>query len=185
MDKAEKQAELEFLNGHFTKAQIAFCSDYRGLTVAQVTKLRKELRKAGAEACVVKNTLGRLSATKTLTPNAKSAAELEKFTKVLKGPSMVVFSNSDPVAPAKVLTDFAKGHDKLKIKGAYFEGAFMDTAGVQALSKMPGRTELLSMLLRVISAPATQIVRLLNAPGTQVTRVIDAHRQNLEKKEAK
>ncbi len=182
MERAEKQAEVEYLSGCFSKAPIAFCGDYRGLTVAQVTKLRKDLRKAGAHACVVKNTLGRISAQKALTPMAKSAAEVEKFVGMFKGPSMVVFSGEDPVAPAKVLADFVKTNDKLKVKGAYFEGAFVDAAGVLALSKMPGKKEVLSMLLRVISAPATQIVRLLSAPATQTVRVLDGHRQNIEKK---
>lgn len=182
MDKAEKQAELDRLSGAFTKAQITFCGDFRGLTVAQVTKLRKELRKTGASACVVKNTLGRISAKKALAAKAKTPSAVEKFVATLKGPSMVVFADADPVAPAKVLSEFAKSNDKLKVRGAYFEGAFVDAGGVQALSQMPGRAELLSMLLRVISAPATQLVRLLSAPATQTVRVIDAHRQNLEKK---
>jgi large subunit ribosomal protein L10 len=183
MERAEKDAEIEFLTDSFSKAQICLCGDYRGLTVAQVTKLRKELRKSGAHAHVVKNTLGKLSAEK-VHKGKISDAELSKFTDVLAGPSFVIFSDEDPVGPAKALAEFAKGNEKFKIKGALFEGSFVDPSGVEALSKMPGRTELLASLLRVINGPATQLARLLQAPGAQVTRVIEAQRQNLEKKAA-
>ena len=185
MNKAEKLAEVEFLVGCLTKAQIAFCCDYRGLTVGQVTKLRKDLRKAGANAAVVKNTLGRLSAKKVYEAGSKEA-ELAKFIGTLKGPSMLIFSDEDPVAPSKAISQFlaVKGNEKFTVKGAWFEGTFVDAAGVEALSKMPGRAETLSMLLRVINAPATQLVRTIQEPGAQLVRLIEAHRQNLEKKAA-
>ncbi len=184
MERAEKHAEVEFLTECCTKAQIAFCCDPRGLTVGQVTKLRKDLRKAGAKAKVVKNTLGRLAIKKAYA--AGKEAELTKFLGVMKGPSLLVFSDEDPVGPAKAISAFAgtKGHEKFSVKGAWFEGSFVDAAGVEALSKMPGRAETLAMLLRVINAPATQMVRLIQEPGAQLVRLIEAHRQNLEKKAA-
>ena len=180
MDRAEKAAEIEYLTGCFSKSQITFCCDSRGLTVGQVTTLRKELRKSGAYASLVKNTLGRISASKVHKGKVKDV-ELEKFDDTLVGPSFVVFSNDDPVAPAKALAQFAKGNEKFKIKGALFEGAFVDPSGVEALSKMPGRAEILAGLLRIINGPATQLVRLLQAPGTQTVRVLDAQKQKLEK----
>jgi large subunit ribosomal protein L10 len=181
MEKAQKVAAVEELTANFTQAQIAICGDYRGLTVAQMTKLRKELKKAGATSVVVRNTLGRISAKNA--NSSASSSELERFVQTLKGPSFVIFSKDDPIAPTKALAAFLKekNNEKFKVKGAWFEGAYVDAAGVDALSKMPGRAEVMASLLRVILAPATQLVRLINEPGSQVVRVIDAQRQNLEK----
>ncbi len=182
MNRAEKQEQVEFLKSCYQKAQIALCGDYLGLTVAQMTKLRRELRTAGAHAMVVRNTLARLSAKDVL--KAKKAEEFDKFLATLKGPSLVIFSESDPVAPAKVIAKFVKDNDKLKIKGAWFESAFLDAKAVDSLSKMPGKAETLAMLLRVIMAPATQLARIIQAPGEQVVRVIEARRKQLEEKAA-
>ena len=182
MDRAERQAEVEYLAGCFTKSQIVLCADYRGLTVGQVTGLRKELKKSGATAQVVKNKLGHLSLKKAKAGNTKDA-EIEKFRSVLKGPSLVIFAD-DPVGPAKALAQFKKANEIFTIKGALFEGAFIDPAGVDVLSKMPGRAETLAGLLRLINGPATQLARLLSAPSGQVVRVLEAQRQNLEKKAA-
>ena len=182
MNRAEKQEEVEFLKECYQKSQIALCGDYRGLTVAQMSKLRRELRTAGAKAFVVRNTLARLSAKDVL--KAKKAEEFEKFLATIKGPSLVIFAEADPVAPAKVLAKFMKDNDKLKMKGAWFESSFLDASGVDSLSKMPGKAETLASLLRVIMAPATQLARIIQAPGEQVVRVIEAHRKNLESKAA-
>jgi large subunit ribosomal protein L10 len=180
MDRAEKKAEIESLNDHMSRSQIAICADARGLTVAEVTELRKNLRKAGSFAKVVKNTLARLAVDKAYA--SAEAAELEKFKKLLEGPSMMVFSYKDPVAPSKALTDFAKTHDKLKVKGGFIDGECVDESGVKTLSNMPGKEELLGKLLALINAPATQLVRLMQAPGTQMVRVLDAQREKIEKK---
>ena len=179
MDRAQKQVELEAIGAAFANAQVALCADYRGLTVAQVTKLRKELRKNGARGKVVKNTLARLAADKAY--KDVDSAQRQKFMELFHGPSLVIYSDTDPVAPAKVLVAFAKDNEKLQIKGGWVDGQFIDKAGATALSKMPGREETLAKLLALIAAPATQLVRLLGTPGTQVTRVIDAQRQKLEK----
>lgn len=180
MERAEKGEVIDSLKASFSKAQIALCADYRGLTVQEVTVLRRELKKTGAYAKVVKNTLARIA----LKKGENSGGAFEQFVSTFHGPSFVIFSDNDPVGPAKVIEQFCKGKDKFKVKGAWLDGQFVDAAGVDALSKMPGKAEVLSMLLRVISAPATQIVRLLQAPSEQVVRVIDAQRQNIEKKAA-
>lgn len=184
MDRQEKQAEVEFLDKALASAQVALCADFRGLTVSEVTELRKQLRKSGARARVVKNTLVRLAAAKALKAVGASESELNKFVALFDGPNFVVYSDTDPIAPAKVISGFAKDHQNLKIKGGWVDGSFVDQAGVDTLSKMPGREETLARLLALISAPATQLVRLLAEPGTQVVRVIDAQRANLEKKGA-
>lgn len=180
MDRAEKQVEIENIGASFVGAQVALCADYRGLTVAEITALRKELRKNGARGKVVKNTLARLAAEKAY--KDADAEHLKKFMQLFEGPSLVIYSETDPVAPAKVVYAFAKDHQNLKIKGGWIDGQFIDVAGAESLSKMPGREETLAKLLALIAAPATQLVRLLAAPATQVVRVVDAHRGNLEKK---
>lgn len=182
MDRVEKQQEIELLDGLFAKSQITICADYRGLTVAQVTELRKNLRKNDCFGKVVKNTLAKISIERSF--KEAKAAELEKFSNLLEGPSLMVFSYSDPVAPSKILSEFAKSNDKLKIKGGWLDGSFVDAPGVDMLAKLPGKQETLGKLLGLLAAPATQLVRLLQAPSTQIVRVIDAHRENLEKKAA-
>jgi large subunit ribosomal protein L10 len=178
MDRAEKQAELDLLIGKFTKSQVAVCADYRGLTVAKITELRRELRKAGSEGRVVRNTLARLASTKVAT-NAKPG-ELEKFLGSIVGPTLVITCDSDPIAPTKVLAKFAKANaDKFRVKGCWLDGAYVDAAGVDSLSNMPGREETFAMLLALINEPATRLVRLMSEPSAQVVRSIEAYRKKL------
>lgn len=178
MERAEKAVEVEFINKALSKAEIALCVDFRGLTVLQATSLRRQLHEAGAEARVVKNTLSRLAVKEAF--KAAEQAELERFLKIFEGPTMLVYSDKDPVSPSKVLAKFAKTNDKLQIKGAWLEGAFVDVNGVGDLSNMPGKEELLAKLLNLMLAPATYLVRLMQAPGTQIVRVLEAQRAKLE-----
>ena len=180
MERAEKQAEIEYLVECFSKAQVALCADYRGLTVAEVTELRRELNKTGCIGRVVKNTLARISAQKVY--DKANQEELNKFLALLEGPSFVVTNPTDPVAPAKVITKFVKDKNKMAIKGGWLDGAFLDSKGVESLSQMPGKEQTLGKLLGLLAAPATQLVRLFQAPASQLARVIEAHRANLEKK---
>lgn len=175
MDRAQKQTEIENLSQRISKAQLALCADYRGLTVGQITTLRRNLKGAGASAQVVKNKLARRSVDKALT-----GSEKELFLNVFKGPSFVVFADSDPVAPTKVLADFAKQNEKFEIKGAWVDGKLLDLEKVQMLSKMPGKQELLAQLLSLINTPATRLVGLLQAPGSQMVRLLEAQRKKLE-----
>jgi large subunit ribosomal protein L10 len=184
MNRQEKEVEVAKLGKALGSAQAALCADYRGLTVLEITDLRKQLRKAGSRGVVVRNSLARIAAGKALKETGASEAEVKKFVDMFHGPALIAYSDSDPVAPAKVISGFAKDHQNLKIKGGWVDGTYLDEAGVDTLSKMPGREETLARLLRLIATPATQLVRLIAAPATQVVRVIDAHRTNLEKKGA-
>jgi large subunit ribosomal protein L10 len=175
MDRAQKQVEIDNLSQRFAKAQLALCADYRGITVGEVTVLRRNLRKAGATARVVKNKLAKRSVDATLSGSDKST-----FLDVFKGPTFVVISDSDPVGPAKVIAEFAKQNSKFTIKGAWVDGGFLDAARVEALSKMPGKQELLAQLLSLINTPATRLVGLLQAPGAQVVRLLEAQRKKIE-----
>ncbi|EJW18308.1 50S ribosomal protein L10 [Paenibacillus alvei] len=119
-------------------------ADYRGLSVAQVTELRKQLREAGIEFQVLKNTLVR---------RATAEAELSELDEVLSGPTAIAFSREDAVAPAKILNDFAKKNEALEIKGGVVEGRVVDVDQIKALAALPSREGLLSMLLSVLQAP--------------------------------
>lgn len=179
MDKADKEVALSALVGSFTKAQIAVCADPRGLTVAKITELRRELRKVGASGKVVRNTLARIAVKQVEGGKGSREQEIEKFLGTIVGPTLVVTSDSDPIGPTKVLVKFAKANDKFRVKGCWLDGAYVDAAGVDSLSNMPGREETFAMLLSLISAPATRLVRLLSEPGAQVARVVEANRKKL------
>jgi large subunit ribosomal protein L10 len=179
MEKAEKQVELDLLVGKFTKSQVTVCADYRGMTVAKMTALRSELRKVGSEGRVVRNTLARLAVNKVIGEGA-SKDQVAKFLDAIVGPTLVVTCDNDPIAPTKVLVKFAKENaEKFRVKGCWLDGAYVDAAGVDSLSKMPGREETFAMLLSLINEPATRLVRLLSEPSAQVVRSIEAYRKKL------
>lgn len=178
MDKAEKIQEVESLSNAFSSSIVALCADYRGLTVEQITNLRAGLKEQGAYGQVVKNTLAKISVNKA--HHEADEEEVQKFAATFSGPSLVIFSESDPVSPAKVLAKYAKEYQALEIKGGFFEGKYLDVTEVENLSSMPSKEELYAKLLSILSAPATKVVQLLQAPATQLTRVIDAQRAKLE-----
>jgi large subunit ribosomal protein L10 len=140
-EKARAVAEVtEKLKGY----SCTIVTDYRGLTVAQVTELRKALREAGVEFQVLKNTLAR---------RATANAQLTDLDAHLTGPTAIAFSKDDVVAPAKILTEFAKKNEALKVKAGVVEGRIVDLKQIQALANLPSREGLLSMLLSVLQAP--------------------------------
>ncbi|MBP3966738.1 MULTISPECIES: 50S ribosomal protein L10 [Paenibacillus] len=130
-----------------TKLRESSCTvvaDYRGLNVKQVTELRKQLREANIEFQVLKNSLVR---------RATAQAELSELDAVLAGPTAIAFSKEDAVAPAKILADFAKKNDALKLKGGVVEGQVFNAEEIKALADLPSKEGLLSMLLSVLQAP--------------------------------
>lgn len=132
--------------------------DYRGLTVGQVTELRKQLREAGIEFKVYKNTLTRRAA------EATGIAGLEE---VLTGPNAIAFSEEDAIAPAKILNSFAKENDALEIKAGVLEGNVVTVEEVKALAELPSREGLLSMLLSVLQAPMRNFALATKAVADQ------------------
>lgn len=180
MERSDKESELMLLEKCFSEAQIAVCAEYRGLSVAQMTNLRKQLRDGGSLGRVSRNTLAKLSAEKAYA-NA-DAAELRKFLDLFEGPNIFIFSSADPVSPTKIITTFKKEkeNEKLKIKGAWMDGTFVDESGVEALSKMPGKQELFAKLLATINAPAQQVMSVIQASGGQLVRALEAVRKQKE-----
>lgn len=129
-------------------------ADYRGLNVSQVTELRKQLREAGVEFQVLKNSLVR---------RATAAAELSELDEVLTGPTAIAFSREDAVAPAKILNDFAKKNEALEIKGGVVEGRVVGVEQIKELAALPSREGLLSMLLSVLQAPVRNFALAVKA----------------------
>lgn len=132
--------------------------DYRGLTVAEATELRKQLREAGIEFKVYKN---------SLTRRAAEQAEVADLNAHLTGPNAIAFSNEDVVAPAKVLNDFAKKHEALEIKAGVIEGKLVSVEDVKAIAELPSREGLLSMLLSVLQAPIRNLALAAKAVAEQ------------------
>lgn len=132
--------------------------DYRGLTVAQVTELRKQLRAAGVDFKVYKN---------SMTRRAAEAAGLTGLNDALTGPNAIAFSTEDVVAPAKILNDFAKKNEALEIKAGVIEGNVATVEEVKALAELPSREGLLSMLLSVLQAPIRNLALAAKAVADQ------------------
>lgn len=132
--------------------------DYRGLTVSQVTELRKQLREAGVDFKVYKNSMAR---------RATEVAGLGGLNEHLTGPNAIAFSNEDVVAPAKILNEFAKKNEALEIKAGVIEGAIASVDDVKALADLPSREGLLSMLLSVLQAPVRNFALATKAVAEQ------------------
>ena len=160
MSKAieNKQVQVQEITEKFQGAASVVVVDYRGLNVAQVTELRKQLREAGVEFKVYKN---------TLTRRAAEAAGLEGINEVLVGPNAIAFSNEDVVAPAKIIYEFAKKNEALEIKAGIIEGTISSVEDVKALAELPSREGLLSMLLSVLQAPVRNFALATKAVAEQ------------------
>ena len=135
-------------------AQAGVLADYRGLTVAQDTELRKQLREAGVEYTIVKNTLTRLAA------NEVGLSDLDS---ILHGPTALATSTTDVVAPAKVLVEFAKKNEQLEIKAGFVDGKVIDANEVKVYASIPSKEVLIAKMLGSLQAPIGSLVRTLDA----------------------
>ncbi|GAX00894.1 50S ribosomal protein L10 [Secundilactobacillus silagei] len=151
---AIKAKEVDAVTERFNNAQTAIVVDYRGLTVAEVTDLRKQLREAGVSMSVIKN--------KILTRAAEKAGYAE-LNDTFAGPTAVAFSDEDAIAPAKVLKKFADEHDSLNLKGGMVEGKIASIDEINTYATMPSREDLLSMLASALSDPMRKIARAVKA----------------------
>jgi large subunit ribosomal protein L10 len=171
MNQAEKNVVIESLAERFGKAPLVALSQYRGLSVAQLTELRGELRKVEGELLVAKN---------TLTWRAVMDTPNKVIEPLLSGPNVFAFGYGDPVAFAKVIDGYAVKNEAFEVKGAVMEGVLLDKKQLATLATMPGRDELRAKLLALFMTPATMLVRVLNAPAQQFAQVLDARRRDLE-----
>ncbi|MFC4736703.1 50S ribosomal protein L10 [Bacillus daqingensis] len=140
----QKQSIVEEIAGKLKESQSTIVVDYRGLDVAEVTELRQQLREAGIDFKVYKNTMVR---------RATEQTELTGIDEQLAGPTAIAFGYDDVVAPAKILNEFAKKHEALELKAGIIEGKVVSLDEVKALAELPSQEALLSMLANVLQAP--------------------------------
>ena len=165
MEKAQKRELVAELHDTFGKSDVIVVAHYAGLTVAQMTKLRRNMKAAGGTVKVAKNKLAKL---------ALEGTDSHGISGLFKGPTVLAFSK-DPVSAAKVATTFAKENDKLVILGAAMGKTVLDPNGVRALADLPSLDVLRSQILGLLQANASKIARLVKEPGAQLARVINAH----------
>jgi len=165
MARPEKIAEVELLTEKLRGSQGLVLADFTGLTVADVSELRRRCRDLGVEFRVVKNRLAR---------RAAAAAEVADLEDLLRGPTGIAFGHDGPVEPAKALVEFAETHEKMTIKGGFLDGAMLSPDEVSQLSKIPARQELLAMIARGFQAPAQSFVGVLTASVRKLVGTLDA-----------
>lgn len=164
MQKSGKEAVVAELVKKFTSSKSMVITDYKGLDVAAITELRKQLREAEVEYKVVKNTLARIAANNT---------ELEDINKFFVGPTAIAFGVEDAISPAKVLVDFIKKHTELEIKGGALSGAVIDHEKVKSLAKIPPREVLLAQALAGMKAPISGLVNVLQGNLRGLVQVLN------------
>jgi large subunit ribosomal protein L10 len=167
----QKQAMVSEVAAKLAGAQVVLVAEYRGLDVERVTQLRSKARKSGLYLRVLKNTLAR---------RAVKGTPFEKLAEQMSGPLMYGISD-DPVAGAKVFSDFAKENELFVIRGGAMPNAVMSAKEVRALAALPSREELIAKLLGTMQAPMTKLVRTLNEVPGKFVRTLAAVRDAREK----
>jgi len=165
MERAEKREAVSALHDVFAKTGVVVVAHYAGLSVADMTKLRSDMRDAGGRVKVAKNRLVKL---------ALEGTDAKGITELLKGPTCLAYSD-DPVTAPKVAVKFAKGNEKFVILGGSMGTTVLDAKAVNSLAELPSLDELRSTLIGLVQAPATKIVRTLVEPASQLARVFAAY----------
>lgn len=169
MDRTQKAEMVEWLGGVFETNSVVVVAN-GGLSVAEMSELRGELRQAGANMKVVKNRLAKL---------ALAGKTSEKIADLFRGPTAIAFSE-DPVVAAKTVDKFAKKYERLTILGGAMGEEIFDEKGVKALASMPSREELLASIVQTVMSPASDLVGAVTAPGAQLAGIVES----LETREA-
>ncbi len=170
MDRTQKEELVASFNDAFSKATLVVVTSQNGLSVAQSTELRREMRNAGASFKVTKNRLTRL---------ALKGTKFEHLSDLFKGPTGIAYSD-DPVAAARVAVKFADDNDKFVVLGGGLDEQALDVSAVTALAKLPSLDELRGKLVGMIQTPATRIAGVTQAPASQLARVISARAEQGE-----
>lgn len=163
MLRREKEAVIAEVAELLEGTETVFVSDYRGLTVAQLSELRGTLRQSGARFRIVKNTLGALAAER---------AGRETFKALLSGPTAVTFCGDDPVAAAKAIADYARTHPQVEMRGGLMADALLDAEQLRALASLPPRDTLVAQVVGTLAAPMTGLVTVLQGTISGFVRAL-------------
>lgn len=163
MDRTTKEAAVEELTEIFSASGSVVLTRYSGLTVAEMTKLRGDLREVGGKLKVVRNRLAKI---------ALKGQKGESASDMFEGPVAIAYSDDFTAAP-KVAVEFAKSNDKFELVGGFMEEEIFDAKGVEALSKMPSREELIATVVARLMGQASEIVSRVNAPGSTLAAQIE------------
>jgi large subunit ribosomal protein L10 len=165
VDRSEKEQLVSSLRQGLEESNLVIVTHQMGLTVAEVSDLRRQMREAGAQYKVAKNTLARL---------AVAGTQNEGLNALLSGPTALAYSK-DPVAAAKITIKYANNNEKLKVIGGSLNGRVLNNKEIEALSKLPSLDELRAKILGIITTPATRVAGILQAPAGQLARVFSAY----------
>ena len=169
MNREGKEQIVSHLSDKLKEASLVVVTDYRGLSVEKITQLRNELRSVSSDYRVAKN---------TLLKRASQGTDLEQLHQYFTGPTAIVLSLGDPIAPVKVLVKYLKDNSELSIKGSFLQGTFLSAEDTQALSTLPGRNELLGQLLSLLVSSPVRLLNVLNGVPQKLVRVLRAIEQS-------
>jgi len=169
--RREKELKVEEIKGDLDKSKVIVLTDYRGLTVAQISNLRRILREEGVKYRVVKNTLTRL---------AVRDVGLDNLVQYLDGPTAIAYGYDDPVLPVKLLVKFAKENDNLTIKGGALEKNVLNEGELRRISELPSREVLLAKTLGCLQAPIAGLLSVLNGNIRNLVYVLSAVKEKKE-----
>lgn len=165
MNRTEKQAWIDSTHAAVKDSAIVLVAHYKGMTVAEMTDLRVNVRKAGARFKVTKNLLAK---------RAMGGTDYEKIVDLFKGPTAIAYAN-DPVSAAKAVSEFSKRNDKLQLIGGAFGNTILDKKAIAQLATLPSLDELRAKIVGLLAAPATKVACVLQAPASQLARVFAAY----------
>ena len=171
LNREQKSEVIQRLSGALNEAPSVVVASFSGLTVEATDQLRAQMRQAEVSYEVVKN---------TLVKRAIAGSTKEDMKDLFKGNTAIAYHHEDPALPAKILNKFAETNKAITIKGGWVDGVVLDAAGVEILSKLPGKDELRAQLLRVFNGAATKFVRVLAAAPTDFVQVLRARSESLE-----
>ena len=171
MNREEKADKVRILNETLTKAKFAVVTDYRGLKVTELEKLRRDLREHNATIQIAKNTLLKL---------AVQGTEYEPLSDSFTGTTAIALGFEEPVGPAKALSEFAKDYEALQIRAAAMDGQVLTAEDVSALAKLPSKEQLLGQLCGVLVAVPTGMVRALNGVASNLVYALQAIKEQKE-----
>ncbi len=171
MNIDEKKKIVEDIRKRFSESKVVILTDYKGLDVEKINELRRKLKESGVEYKVVKN---------TLLVRASEETDVSLIKDSFKGPSAVALSCDDPVAPAKILAEFANDHEALEIKVGIMNGNILDLSAIKKLSVLPSREVLLGNLLSVMIGVPSAFARALNDMPKRLLNVLQAIKEQKE-----